>query len=100
MKSQKLYIKFTLIVSILIGIIMPLLIGIKSTKIIAICFSFVWFIYAVIFFVSTFLINGQRAKKQLSSEDSISLRDIQEIQSLYEITIGKENEIPKGKLWS
>ena len=46
----------TLKISILVGIIMPFVLGVKDVTLITICFSSVWFIYAVLLFITTFLI--------------------------------------------
>ena len=54
--SQKTYFSLTLLVSILPGIILPLALGVKDPTLIAITFSSVWFIYAMIMFIIVFLI--------------------------------------------
>jgi uncharacterized RDD family membrane protein YckC len=46
----------TLVVSILVGIILPLALGVKNLTLIAITFSLVWFFYAVLLLITTFLI--------------------------------------------
>ena len=46
----------TLKISILVGIIMPFVLGVKDVTLITIFFSSVWFIYAVLLFITTFLI--------------------------------------------
>jgi uncharacterized RDD family membrane protein YckC len=56
MRRQRTYFTFTLVISILVGIILPLAIGIKDPTLIAITFSSVWFIYTVIMFITVFLI--------------------------------------------
>jgi len=55
-KSQKIYFTLTLIASALFGIVLPLALGIKDPTLIAITFSSVWFIYAMIMFITVFLI--------------------------------------------
>ncbi len=63
MKKQKTHLRLTLIISILFGIILPLVLGVKDLTLIAICFSSVWFIYAISLLISTFLIKpGLRIK--------------------------------------
>lgn len=102
MKAQKSYFKITLLISILLGIILPLIMGVKDTTLIAISFSFIWFIYAVALLTTTFLIEGRRLRKKLEADEksgSFPLHDIQELQALYEITIKKSNET-KNRLWS
>ena len=56
MKTHRYYFRFTLVVSILAGIILPLALGVKDPTLIAITFSLVWFLYAVILFIYVFLI--------------------------------------------
>ena len=53
---MKKYLILTAVISILIGIILPLALGVKDLTLIAICFSLVWFIYAVLLLITTFLI--------------------------------------------
>jgi hypothetical protein len=53
---MKKYFILTLVISILAGIILPLVLGVKDLTLIAICFSLVWFIYAVILLILTFLV--------------------------------------------
>lgn len=57
MKKQKTYIRLTLAISILFGIILPVALGLKDPTLIAITFSSVWLIYTVIMFIIVFLIN-------------------------------------------
>jgi low affinity Fe/Cu permease len=102
MKKQKEYFMLTLVISVLVGIILPLL-GVKDFTIITITFCSVWFIYAVVFFINTFLIKGRRLKKKFDEgekDDSFSPRDIQELQALYEITIKKKDWDRNKRLWS
>ena len=56
MKKQKIYLIFTLLISSLFGIILPLALGVKDLPLIAICFSSVWVIYAALLLITTFLI--------------------------------------------
>jgi ABC-type bacteriocin/lantibiotic exporter with double-glycine peptidase domain len=93
--NNKFYLKITALVSIFFGIIFPLTMGVKDPTLLAVFFSLIWFIYAVSLFITTFLIEGRRSKKKLYEKDkngSFPLRDIQELQALYEITIKKDNE--------
>jgi len=53
---MKKYLILTLVISILPGIILPLALGVRDLTLIAICFSSVWFIYAVLLLITTFLI--------------------------------------------
>jgi uncharacterized membrane protein len=45
-----------LLISILLGIILPLILGVKDPMLIATTFSMVWMIYAIILLVAVFLI--------------------------------------------
>jgi uncharacterized membrane protein len=55
-RKRKYYLSLTLIISILLGIILPLLFGVKDPMLIATTFSMVWVIYAIILLVTVFLI--------------------------------------------
>ena len=76
---------------------MPLALGVKDPFYIAITFSSVWFIYAILLFITTFLIEGRHTNKK---SDSITLFDIQEVQALYGITVKKNDQEKKEILWS
>jgi len=56
MKKQKGYFRLTLVVSILAGIILPLAIGIKDPLLLGYMFALVWFVYALVRFITAFLI--------------------------------------------
>ncbi len=102
MRTQKYYFKITLLISILLGIILPCILGVKDPTIVAISFGLIWFIYAIALFSITFLVEGRRSKAKLEGRgqsDPFTLHDIQEFQALYEITTKKDNEAQK-KLWS
>jgi hypothetical protein len=59
----------TWIISVLVGIILPLVIGVKDPLLIAYIFASVWFIYALIMLVIIFLVEGRRnLKKRLKEE--------------------------------
>jgi len=53
---MKKYLTLTLVISILVGIILPLALGAKDLTLIAISFCSVWFVYAVILLIVTFLV--------------------------------------------
>lgn len=65
---NKFYLKINLLVSILFGIILPLILGVKDPTLIAICFTLIWFVYTALFFAHTFLIKGRRLKKELEAK--------------------------------
>jgi hypothetical protein len=60
MRRRRTYLGLTLVISILLGIILPFLLGAKDPMLIAILFSWVWLIYAVTLFIWVFLITGRR----------------------------------------
>jgi uncharacterized membrane protein len=53
---MKKYLILTLVISVLAGIILPLTLGVKDLTLIAITFSLVWFFYALLLLITTFLI--------------------------------------------
>ena len=53
---MKKYLILTLIISILLGIILPLALGVKDLTLIAISFCSVWLVYAAILLIVTFLV--------------------------------------------
>ncbi len=56
MKKQRSYFIPALLISILFGIALPLIMGLKDFRLIASLFTLVWLIYAVGLFVHTFLV--------------------------------------------
>jgi len=62
------FIKLTLVALILAGILLPLTQGVKDSAIIAVTLCSVWFIYASIFFVSTFISGRRNLKKRLKED--------------------------------
>ena len=56
MRKQGKYFLITLVISVLAGIILPLTLGVKDLTLIAITFSLVWFFYAILLLITTFLI--------------------------------------------
>jgi len=58
MSRQKTYLGLTLLVSVSLVIILPLVAGIKDIYWIGLIFTLVWFFYAVGFFISTFFSRG------------------------------------------
>ena len=63
-KKQKYYLRFTLVISILLGIVLPLALGVRDLTLVAITFSSVWFIYVVVLFVITFRVTGRKTLKK------------------------------------
>jgi len=64
MKKQRHFFSLTLVISILLGIILPLTLGVKDLTLFAISFSLVWFIYVVVLVVVSFFITGRRNLKR------------------------------------
>ena len=56
MRKHNIHFKLTLITSILFGVLLPLILGVKDPMLIATTFSMVWVIYAIILLVTVFLI--------------------------------------------
>jgi len=58
----KMYFRFMMIISIAV-LILSLLLGVKELELVAILLSSVWFIYAIVIFITTFLFSpGLRIK--------------------------------------
>jgi hypothetical protein len=55
---MKKYLTLTLVISILVKIILSLALGVKDLTLIAISFCSVWFVYAVILLIVTFLVKS------------------------------------------
>ena len=56
MRKQKFYFRPTLVISILLGIILPLVLGVKDPMLISTTFSIIWVLYAIILLVTVLLI--------------------------------------------
>jgi uncharacterized membrane protein len=56
MDKQNFYFSPTLVLSILLGIILPLTLGVKDPMLTATTFSMVWVLYAIILLIIVFLI--------------------------------------------
>ena len=74
MRIQKTYFSLTLLISILLGIILPLTLGVKDPTLIAITFRSIWFIYAVIMFIIVFLINPGLKIKVIRHKNPTTVR--------------------------
>ena len=69
---MKKYLIMTLVISILLGIILPLALGVKDPTLVAISFCSIWFVYAVLLLITTFLMKpGLRIKA--SRQNGISV---------------------------
>jgi len=67
-KREKNYIRLTLLISILFGIILPLVLGVKDPSYIAIFFTLVWVLYIVIRWIA-FLIRPELKIKVLRDKN-------------------------------
>jgi uncharacterized membrane protein YhaH (DUF805 family) len=72
MKKQRSYFILTLLVSVLFGIVLPLLLGVKDPMLIATTFSMVWVLYAIILLVVVFLI-GPGLKIKASRKNGLTV---------------------------
>ncbi len=92
---MKKYLVLTLIISVLVGILLPLTVGVKDLTHIAIIFCSVWAIYLIILFGYVFLVEGRPYRNRLNrkkEEDPFPHHLIQEWEALWEITAGKHKE--------
>jgi hypothetical protein len=64
---MKRYLILTLVISILVGITLPLALGVRDPTLIAICFSSVWFLYAVLVLIAFLIKPGLRIKFEMRS---------------------------------
>ena len=72
-KRKKNYIRLTLLISILFGIILPLALGIKDLTYIAILFTLVWILYIIIRWIA-FLIRPELKIKVLQYKNPTIVR--------------------------
>ena len=56
MNKQHFYFIPTLVISILFGILLPLVLGVKDPMLIATTFSVVWVLYAIVLLATVFLV--------------------------------------------
>lgn len=93
MRRQRTYFRLTLLISFLVGIVLPLAIGIKDPTLLAIFFSLVWFIYAFAMFLKVFLIQPRLKIKVIRNKNPAIVR--------YELKDPKKEIGPKNdKGWS
>ncbi len=88
MSRLKEYFLVTLIIAILLGILLPLMMGLNNPTLIALSFVFVWCISSILLFIMVFFIEGIRlrqewkARNKSLSESSAKL--MQEWEAFYE----------------
>jgi len=101
MKKQSFHLKTTLLISILIGIILPFFLGVKDPVYVATFFSLVWAIYSLILFGYVFFVGWRnRNKSEKQKEETSLLQSIQEWEALCEITTKKKDQEQKKIFWS
>ena len=96
---MKKYLILTLIISVLFGIILPLVLGVKDPTYITITFSLVWVIYCLILLGYIFLVEGRQYRDRLNrkkDEDPFPHHLIQEWEALWEVTVGRNKDPRKG----
>jgi hypothetical protein len=84
---MKKYLTLTLIISVVVGIVLPNILGVKDPLYIAISFSSVWAIYSLILLGYVFLVEGRRNRNKSKEEDPFPPELIQEWEALWEITV-------------
>jgi hypothetical protein len=72
MRRRRIYFTLTVAISILVGIILPLTLGVKDPTLIAITFCLVWFFYPVLLLITTFLIKP-RLKIKASRQNGVTV---------------------------
>jgi len=96
---MKKYLTLTLIISVLVGIMLPNILGVKDPVYIAISFTLVWAIYSMILLGYVFLVEGRRNRNRLNpkkEEDPFLLHSIQEWEALWKITVGRHKDPGMG----
>ena len=95
---MKKYFLLTLVISVLLGIVLPLALGVKDLTYMAIFFSSVWAIYSLILLGYVFLVEGRRNRNRLKTgkEDPFPPNLIQEWEALWEITVGRHKDPGMG----
>ena len=96
MKTHKYYFRLTLLISVLMGIILPLALGVKDLTYMAIFFSSVWAIYSLILLGYVFLVEGRRNRNKSNEKDPFPSKLIQEWEALWKITAGKHKDPGMG----
>jgi hypothetical protein len=90
----------TLVISVLLGIALPLVLGVKDPLYISISFSSVWAIYSLILLGYVFLVEGRRDRNILNpkkEDDPFPPELIQKWEALWEITVKRCKDPRIGK---
>jgi hypothetical protein len=96
---MKKYLVLTLIISVLLGVILPLALGMKDPVYIGISFSLVWAIYSLILLGYVFLVEGRKNRNKSNpkkEEDPFPPKLIQEWEALWKITVGRHKDPGMG----
>jgi uncharacterized membrane protein len=101
-KTGKHYFRLASVISILVGIILPVAITSKPIDwkwffyIMAMSIALVWVVYSIILFAYVFLVEGKRNRYKLKmkrEEDPFSLHSTKEWEDLWEMSV-KRNKHP------
>ncbi len=74
MRSLKTYFWLALFISILFGIVLPLVLGVRDIMVFAFLFTLIWLIYAITLLIWVFLITGRKNLKKRLKEGIRSRR--------------------------
>jgi hypothetical protein len=100
MREQRIFFMPTLVISVLVGIVLPLAITSRPidwkrfSYIMAMGFTLVWVIYSIILFAYVFLYEGRHRKKESKTGKkgaTFFLHSTKEWEALWEITIKRED---------
>lgn len=92
MGRLKEYFFITLIISVLLGILLPLVMGLNNPTVIALSFIFVWCISSILLFVMVFFVEGIRSRQEWKARKKGSSqppRLIQEWEAFYETLMSR-----------
>jgi hypothetical protein len=93
---MKKYFLLTLVIPVLLGIVLPLALGVKDLTYMAIFFSSVWAIYSLILLGYVFLVEGRRNRNKSNGVDPFPPELIREWEALWEITVERYKDPRKG----
>jgi len=65
-RKRKTYLRLTVVLSILFGIILPVTLGVRDIYAIALIFSIIWFVYSAVLFAYVFLVEGRIKDKAMN----------------------------------
>jgi hypothetical protein len=100
MSRLKEYFIVTLIISVLLGILLPLVMGLENPRVIALSFIFVWCISSVLLFVMVFFVEGIRSRQEWKARRRNLPHApglIQEWETFYGAVMSRKEKEPKGE---